>query len=174
MGEARAARLRPIPRSVAGDLPPRRALDPDILALNLEPVSYLIACEQPWPLQKIDAVEFEYRCFLQLARDYPEEGLAPSRDCDLYWHAHILNLELYLADCRRLFGAPLLHYPFSGRLGPADAARQRARFRRHRRLLDDLMSRVPRTLNREQGDDHETANLQIPQPGRHAGVAQAA
>ncbi|HZR35001.1 MAG TPA: hypothetical protein VFA75_06465 [Nevskia sp.] len=175
MGEARraAAQLSALPPASRGRAP-RRALDPDILALNLEPVSFLIACEQPWSLQKIDAVEFEYRCFLQLARDHPGEGLAPSRDCDLYWHAHILNLELYLEDCRRLFGAPLLHYPFSGRLGPADAARQRARFRRHRRLLAALMSRVPRTHHSEEGPDDETAIPEVPQPRRHAGVAQGA
>ncbi len=174
MGEARGATRRLSVLTGAPDPAARRALDADIRALNLEPVSFLVACEQPWPLSKIDAVEFEYRCFLQLVRDYPDEALAPSRDCDLYWHAHILNLELYLADCQRLFGAPLLHYPFSGRLGATDAARQRARFRRHRRLLTDLMSRVPRTHYRDQGDDNETTILQVPQPGRHAGAAQAA
>jgi len=107
-------------------------------------------------------------------RDHPDEAIAPSRDCDLYWHAHILNLALYLDHCGQLFGTPLLHYPFSGRLGPADAARQRRRFRRHHRLLNDLMSRVPRTHYRDGRDDDEPAILQIPQPGRHARVAAGA
>lgn len=170
MGEARAAaRLWSSPRPSA-----RHALDADILRLNLEPVSYLIACEQPWTLRRIDAIEFEYRCFLQLVRDHPGEGIVPGRDCDLYWHAHILNLALYLDHCQQLFGAPLLHYPFSGRLGRADAARQRARFRRHQRLFADLMNRVPRTHHCDEGDNDEPAILQIPQPGRHAGAAQVA
>ena len=123
----------------------RRAFDPDIRDLDLEPISFLVAFEQFWPLPKVDAVEFEYRCFLQLVRDHPGEAIAPSRDCDLYWHAHILTLELYLQHCRRLFGKPLLHYPFSGSLGPEDLVLQQERFARCRALFEDLMSRVPRT-----------------------------
>lgn len=120
----------------------RDTLDADIRNLDLEPISFLVAFEQGWPLQKLDAIELEYRCFLQLVRDYPDDNIVPSRDCDLYWHAHILTLGLYLEHCAQLFGAPLLHYPFSGVLGEEDFARQQARFLHCRALHTGLINRV--------------------------------
>src|SRR5579859_7998862 len=153
----------------------RRALDRDIRSLDLEPITYLVAMEQDWPLEKLDAIEFEYRCFLQLIRDHPGENIVPSRDCDTYWHAHILTLELYLEHCQRLFGHPLLHYPFSGALGEEDLARQQQRFRRCQELHINLMNRVRGTRHRgTTGDDHDTAIHQVPQSRRHADAAQGA
>lgn len=128
-------------RTVLGEAP-RSALDSDISGLNLEPVSHLVAMEQPWSIERLDAAEAEYRCFLQSVRDVPDEPMVPSRDCDIYWHAHILILELYLKHCNDLFGRPLLHYPFSGHFGDADAKRQSARFARSQRIMADLVDRV--------------------------------
>lgn len=153
----------------------RHALDADIRDLDLAPISHLVAMEQPWPLHKLDAVELEYRCFLQLVRDRPGEAIVPSRDCDTYWHAHILTLELYLEHCGRLFGRPLLHYPFSGTFGAEDAARQQRRFRHSRRLLDELMHRVRSTHHGDTtGENHDTSNHQVPQPRGYLGLAQGA
>ena len=180
MGEARkAGRLssRPGRRldQAVRDPSRRCALDPDIAALDLEPISYLVAMEQPWPLEKLDATEFEYRCFLQLVRDHPADNIVPSRDCDTYWHAHILTLGLYLEHCQKLFGNPLLHYPFSGPLGPEDAARQQARFRRCRHLLTGLMSRVLRTQHCDTtGEEHDHTSTEVPQSRRYPGAAQVA
>ena len=176
MGEARGAERLPPRYDRAGwDPSGRDALDPDIAGLDLEPISYLVAVEQPWSLEKLDATEFEYRCFLQLVRDYPRDNIVPSRDCDIYWHAHILTLGLYLEHCRKLFGKPLLHYPFSGRLDPEDALRQQERFRRCRLLHTELMSRVLRTQSCDTtGDEHENTVIEIPQSGRYPGAAQGA
>lgn len=175
MPQAPRSRTTPTRRRRAGRAAARDALDADILALNLEPVSFLVACEQAWTLQKLDATEFEYRCFLQLARDCPGQAIVPSPDCDTYWHAHILILGLYLEHCQALYGAPLLHYPFSGRLGAADAALQRRRGRRSRRLLAELMSRVRDTPDvTTTGADHEAQPPEVPQPRRHAGALPAA
>jgi hypothetical protein len=176
MGEARGAKRLLSTSSQPGcDPSDRHALDPDIAALNLEPISYLIALEQPWSLEKLDAIELEYRCFLQLVRDRPDENIVPSRDCDIYWHAHILALGLYLEHCQQLFGAPLLHYPFSGQLGPEDAALQQARFRRCRRLHIDLMTRVLRTQTCDTtGEEHDHTSTAVPQSDRYPGVAQGA
>lgn len=175
MGEARAfSRIRRRrQRQPAWDPASRCALDCDIVALNLEPISYLVALKEPWTLQKLDAVELEYRCFLQLVRDYPGEGIAPSEDCDTYWHHHILALELYLAHCQTLFGGPLLHYPFSGRMGPRDAERQWQRFMRSQRLITDLITRVQSTPATD-GADHDPTRPEVPQPRRHLGLVQGA
>ncbi len=176
MGETRSTEWRsPRPGRAGRDPACRCALDQDIAALDLEPVSYLVAMEQPWSLQKLDATEFEYRCFLQLVRDYPQDNIVPSRDCDTYWHAHILALGLYLEHCQKLFGNALLHYPFSGPLGPEDAARQQRRFRRCQRLHTELMSRVLRTQHCDTtGEAHERTSIEVPQSGRYPGAAQIA
>lgn len=166
MGEARrAGGLSSSSGRPAFDPSARRALDRDILDLDLEPISYLMAQDQPaWSLAQVDATELGYRCFLQLVRDYPDENIAPNRDCDLYWHNHILALELYLQHSEALFGGPLLHYPFSGTLGPEDEARQRARCQRSWRLHADLMSRVLCTQNSDTtGDEHEPATTEVPE-----------
>lgn len=154
----------------------RCALDQDILDLDLEPISYLVAREQPsWPLARVDTAELTYRCFLQLVRDYPEENIAPGADCDIYWHHHILALELYLEHCQALFGGPLLHYPFSGALGPEDEEKQWARCRRSQRLHADLMSRVLSTQNHDTtGDEHDPESSEVPQAHRYPGAVQGA
>jgi hypothetical protein len=128
----------------------RWTLDEDILELNLEPIAFLVALTERWDLERIDATELEYRCFLQLVRDFPDRPIAPSRDVDTFWHCHVLTLGLYLEHCQKLFGRPLLHYPFSGALGEADAARQHARFEVSSCLMSELVDRVRSTqpLNR--------------------------
>ncbi len=128
----------------------RWMLDEDILEINLEPIAFLVALTERWDVERIDATEFEYRCFLQLVRDFPDRAIVPSRDCDTLWHCHVLTLGLYLEHCQKLFGRPLLHWPFSGALGEADAARQRARFEESRCLFSELIARVQSThsLNR--------------------------
>jgi hypothetical protein len=122
----------------------RTALDDDIAELNLEPVSFLAVLKERWGVEKVDSIELEYRCWLQCVRDFPDELLVPSFDCDLYWHHHILCLGLYLEQTTQLFGRALLHWPFSGALGEADAARQQARFQKSRRIVGDLLDRVRR------------------------------
>lgn len=123
----------------------RWTLDEEILELNLEPIAFLVALTEHWDVARIDAAELEYRCFLQLARDFPDRPLAPSRDVDIFWHCHVLTLGLYLEHCQKVFGRPLLHWPFSGALGEADAARQRARFEESRELITELVNRVRTT-----------------------------
>lgn len=123
----------------------RCTLDEEILELNLEPIAFLVALTERWEVERIDAAELEYRCFLQLARDFPDRPLAPSRDCDIFWHCHVLTLGLYLEHCQKVFGRPLLHWPFSGAMGEADASRQRARFAESRALISELVNRVRTT-----------------------------
>jgi hypothetical protein len=123
----------------------RCGLDEDIAGLDLESISYLAVLNERWDLDKVDAIELEYRCWLQCVRDFPEETVVPSFDCDLYWHQHILYLGLYLEQMHRIFGHVLLHYPFSGLLGEADAALQQARYVKSRRIVGDLVNRVRRT-----------------------------
>jgi hypothetical protein len=126
---------------------PRQQLDGDIAGLDLAPVSYLAVLTEGWDLEKVDAMEFEYKAWLQCVRDFPEQRIVPSWDCDRYWHCHILITELYLEQTTRLFGQPLHHYPFAGARGEADAAQHRARFQASRPIVKALVSRVRSTLS---------------------------
>lgn len=79
-----------------------------------------------WSLEKANAVEFEYRRFLILMKQFPEEETAPLMDVDTFWHYHILDTLKYAADCEQVFGYFLHHFPYIGLRGEDDeAAHQR-------------------------------------------------
>ena len=79
-----------------------------------------------WSLEKANAVEFEYRRFLFLMKQFPQEETAPLMDVDTFWHYHILDTLKYAADCEQVFGYFLHHFPYIGLRGEDDeAAHQR-------------------------------------------------
>lgn len=79
-----------------------------------------------WSLEKANAVEFEYRRFLILMKQFPQEETAPLMDVDTFWHYHILDTLKYAADCEQVFGYFLHHFPYIGLRGEDDeAAHQR-------------------------------------------------
>jgi hypothetical protein len=125
----------------------RQVLDADLATLDLTPVSYLAVLNEGWDLEKLEAIELEYRVWLQCVRDFPGEAIVPSLDCDRYWHCHLLITGLYLEQTTRLFGEPLLHWPFAGAYGAEDAAQQQARFDRSRPIINGLLARVRSILS---------------------------
>jgi hypothetical protein len=75
-----------------------------------------------WSQQRAEAAEQEYRRFLYLAKKFPNEPTAPLVDVDEFWHYHILDTMKYAADCDRVFGYFLHHFPYAGMRGKADEA----------------------------------------------------
>jgi hypothetical protein len=73
-----------------------------------------------WTDERIVQAEEAYRKFLALNLLYPGVTLAVNRMLDDYWHAHILDTANYAADCKRVFGSFLHHYPYFGLPGEAD------------------------------------------------------
>jgi hypothetical protein len=73
-----------------------------------------------WSKQRVDAAEQEYRRFLYLAKKFPNEPTAPLVDVDEFWHYHILDTMKYAADCNRVFGYFLHHFPYAGMRGKED------------------------------------------------------
>ena len=61
----------------------------------------------------------QYRRFLELARDAPEQPLAPTVPIDLVWHAHQQRPERYGAECVGIAGR-FLDHDDRGRAGAAD------------------------------------------------------
>jgi hypothetical protein len=96
-----------------------------IAELDLDPIKVKLMHKESgegWSLEKANAVEFEYRRFLQLMKMYPAEQTAPLFDVDTFWHYHILDTMKYAADCENVFGYFLHHFPYIGLRGEDDEA----------------------------------------------------
>jgi hypothetical protein len=94
-----------------------------IAALDLDPIKVKLMHEESgegWSLGYADAVEFEYRRFLYLMKEFPNEQAAPLFDVDVFWHYHILDTIKYAADCQAVFGYFLHHFPYVGLRGEED------------------------------------------------------
>lgn len=85
-------------------------------AIDLAPINKLLRHQDPdfWTEEILVDVERAYRRFLVLNLLYPSETLAVNAILDEYWHNHILDTRKYAADCDRLFGKLLDHYPYFG------------------------------------------------------------
>ncbi|MYN01610.1 glycine-rich domain-containing protein-like [Pseudoduganella sp. DS3] len=96
-----------------------------IADLDLEPIKVKLMHEESgegWSLEKVNAVEFEYRRFLYLMKTFPNEQTAPLMDVDIFWHYHILDTMKYFIDCENVFGYYLHHFPYIGLRGEDDEA----------------------------------------------------
>ncbi|MET0322798.1 MAG: hypothetical protein ABW069_18920 [Duganella sp.] len=96
-----------------------------IAQLDLDPIKVKLMHKESgegWSLERVNAVEFEYRRFLILMKKYPHEATSPLVDVDTFWHYHILDTMKYAADCDAVFGYFLHHFPYIGMRGEEDAA----------------------------------------------------
>ncbi|MCW7541503.1 glycine-rich domain-containing protein-like, partial [Aquabacterium sp. A7-Y] len=86
-------------------------------ALDLEMIKFKVTCKEDgygWSREHADRIEVGYKRFLKLLAKYPERAIAPTRDIDDFWHAHILDTRKYADDCMRVFGEFVHHYPYLG------------------------------------------------------------
>ncbi|HEY0845696.1 MAG TPA: hypothetical protein VGE12_10015 [Noviherbaspirillum sp.] len=96
-----------------------------IFALDLDPIKFKLMDKKEghgWSREKADRLELEYRRFLALTAKYPNEVIAPSTEVDKFWHGHILDTMKYAADCQKVFGYFLHHFPYFGMRDAEDAA----------------------------------------------------
>ena len=96
-----------------------------IADLNLDAIKVKLMHRESgegWSLEKANAVEFEYRRFLILMKQFPQEETAPLMDVDTFWHYNILDTLKYAADCEQVFGYFLHHFPYIGLRGEDDEA----------------------------------------------------
>ncbi|OSC40327.1 glycine-rich domain-containing protein [Mycobacterium decipiens] len=93
-----------------------------VAQIDLSKINRKLQYDEPerWSDVRIREAEEAYRRFLVLNLLYPQERLAVNRDLDDYWHAHILDTQKYAADCERVFGSLLHHYPYFGLPGEED------------------------------------------------------
>lgn len=91
--------------------------------LDLEPVKFKISSAEDgygWTREHAERIALAYRRFLMLLARHPGLRLAPTRDIDKFWHAHILDTHKYASDCERIFGQFLHHDPYLGMRGDKD------------------------------------------------------
>jgi hypothetical protein len=90
--------------------------------LDLAPVKIKLmhVSGEGWSPGRTAAVETEYRRFLYMVKAFPQDSHAPTDDVDTFWHYHILDTMKYAADCEKLFGHFLHHFPYAGMRGEAD------------------------------------------------------
>jgi hypothetical protein len=96
-----------------------------IRALDLDPIKVKLMDldeGQGWTREYADTMETAYKRFLTLLVKYPETTVAPSKEIDKFWHAHILDTLKYAEDCKQVFGYFLHHFPYFGLRGEGDAA----------------------------------------------------
>jgi hypothetical protein len=109
--------------------------------LDLEPIVYKLTHpdpgEQALSLAEADQAVALYRCFLKLCVLYPGAAIVPTRQLDHVWHAHMLDTAKYRADCDRVFGRFLDHFPYAGLRGEADRRAWADDFAATRRLFHD-------------------------------------
>ena len=108
-------------------------LDLDLIKLKLMHVE----SGEGWSRERANAVETEYRRFLFLMKNFPEDDTAPAVDVDTFWHYHILDTMKYAVDCEQLFGYFLHHYPYVGMRGEGDGAVRQDSAHRMRVLYEE-------------------------------------
>jgi len=132
--------------------------------LDLEPVVFkLMHREDGEPvldLPRADQDAALYRCFWKLCVLYPHTTIVPTRRIDRVWHTHILDTVRYRADCDRVFGRFMDHFPYAGLRGEddrrawrADFATTRALFQKH--FAVDIDAEAAASVCRNHGDGSE-------------------
>lgn len=95
-----------------------------------------------WTPEHAASIERAYRQFLMLLAGHAGTTVAPTRDIDTFWHAHILDTRRYAQDCERIFGEFLHHDPYLG-LMDDEPARDRAAMALHDLFDADFGEQVP-------------------------------
>ena len=114
-----------------------------IRALDLDPIKVkLIDAEDGhgWTREYAERMEVAYKRFLTLLVTHPETTIAPSKEIDKFWHAHILDTMKYADDCQQVFGYFLHHFPYFGLRGADDAAQLERAGRETARLFAEEFS----------------------------------
>jgi hypothetical protein len=109
--------------------------------LDLEPIVFKLMHPEPGEsglsLERADRDVALYRCFWQLCVLYPNTTIVPTRELDHVWHTHMLDTARYRADCDRVFGRFLDHFPYAGLRGEDDRRAWRADFAQTRALFQE-------------------------------------
>lgn len=83
---------------------------PEMVLTDYEYLRERIAEEYDWSFEYSIKAIGEYVRFLVLIAESPHLELIASTHVDMVWHEHMLETQMYEADCHRMFGFFLHHY----------------------------------------------------------------
>lgn len=116
-------------------------IDADIAALDLDCIAYKVVVDEGWSVERVDEISCKYRAYLHVIRHHAHQDIvAPTKEIDVFWHAHILDTQKYHEDCYSLFGRYLHHYPYSGVFGGEDSRKQINRLSKTMELLEHYLA----------------------------------
>ncbi len=84
---------------------------------------------EPWSFEQCENAEREYKRFLTLIKLNPRKQIVPTKQMDKFWHHHILDTQAYQADCMKVFGHFIHHFPYFGIYGEEDRANLNREFK---------------------------------------------
>jgi hypothetical protein len=85
-----------------------------VQTLDLHSVTSQLLNRKGWSPDRVAAAVRRYRGFLYLTLARVVRDICPTEEVDEVWHQHILNTKQYAADCERLGGEFIHHFPSSG------------------------------------------------------------
>ena len=135
----------------SGDKRSTRQMVEAIEGLDLGPIKFKLMDPEEgegWSREFVEHMQTQYKRYLMLVAKYPREAIAPAKDVDRFWHAHILDTRKYIEDCERVFGCYLHHFPYFGMRGADDAAALARAGERTRELYEAEFGADPGTTAR--------------------------
>jgi hypothetical protein len=133
-----------------------------------------------WSHERANAIELEYKRFLYLMKTFPNEHTSPLVDVDTFWHYHILDTKKYAADCQKVFGFFLHHFPYVGMRGKEDEQALVRMGRRMQQLYEEtfgedyLKRMTASSVSRSSGMSIGAAFGGRPQPTATSPIAEPA
>lgn len=120
-------------------------IDEAVAQLDFTRLAWKLASSEEAELSAdaVSLAEGEYRRFLTLKKLYPDMEFVPSKLVDAFWHAHILDTRSYAADCERVFGYFLHHFPYFGIYGAEDKQALEDAFDETRRVYESHFGPYP-------------------------------
>ncbi len=118
----------------------------ELPTFDLGPIKYQLmrnADGEAWNPEKCERIEVEYRRYLALCKNHPEQVIVPSKSVDQFWHVHILDTLKYHQDCDHYFGFYLHHFPYFGMRGDADKKALAESFAASQTLYQDAFGDLP-------------------------------
>lgn len=89
-----------------------------------------------WTAEETDRVERLYKRFLLMIAS--GHNVVPTKDIDAMWHFHILDTRAYAADCQRVFGRFVHHFPYLGMRGEEDAKLLDSEFNKTKAVYESM------------------------------------
>ncbi len=78
--------------------------------LNLQLIVDRMIIKHGWTTERTEKAVEGYSKYLYMTQMF-DQPITPTGDVDAIWHEHILHTNKYAADCEKLFGSFLHHFP---------------------------------------------------------------